>query len=119
MVDMARFFESAAEAELSDKAGLVDRFYRFIGEGLVRRFEGKWVRLLKQPDSRKKDAPFWPVVQLPFNPEYYGIPGLFDAAVKYRTGDEWASLYGRAEQQYRRWVKAFRPSMDEWMERWS
>lgn len=71
------------------------RFVRFIGQTFIDAFDGFWVNLPGEDRARAKV-----VVQLPFRTMYLEPINLLTAAVSRRTGEEWARVYGYAEEDY-------------------
>jgi hypothetical protein len=84
------------------------RFQRFVGETLIRSFEGRW----KYIDMRGHGH--FPVVSLPSNPLYYELDLLVDQAVTKKSGEAWARIFGYAAEDHADWVAAGRLPPREW-----
>lgn len=106
-----RVFPDLAAAD-PDRRGsnrrLIDQFSRYLGEGLVRRFEGRWLLVDLDPDELQ------PAVGLPYASIYFGVRGSVTMAADRRTGSEWSKIFQYQDEDYRNWVEAGRPAPALW-----
>lgn len=96
--DTLRVAEEYALTQVSGKEetfdeehqGLAWRLVRLVGQTFVEAFDGTWVNLLAEGSSPARVA-----VDLPFRKMFYPEPiTLLTAAMKRRTGEEWALVFG-------------------------
>jgi hypothetical protein len=75
------------------------RIVRFLGQTFVEAFEGRWVNVPPMGSASAEIA-----VELPFRNFYIEPMSLLTAAMKRRTGEEWARVFGYAEEDYKTYL---------------
>ncbi|MBO0827510.1 MAG: hypothetical protein J2P24_06990 [Streptosporangiales bacterium] len=91
-------------------ADVIDGFRRYLGELLVRRFEGAWVYVDLGATG------LVPAVALPYSPEYFDVGGALTMAVQRRTGGEWSAVHRFQREDHDAWVGAGRPEPPVWQQ---
>jgi hypothetical protein len=100
---------SASTERTPGNLHLIDPFRRFLGELMVRRFDGDWVNI-------DFDRGLGPAVRLPYASPYVDLSGTLTAAMARRTGDMWAAIVSRQTAAHAKWVEAGRPEPPLWFQ---
>lgn len=79
------------------------RFVRFLGQTFIDAFDGGWVNIPGEDGAKGKV-----VVQLPFRESYLEPINLLTAAMSRRTGEEWARVFGYAEEDHAAYLNSQR-----------
>ncbi|MFB8276971.1 hypothetical protein [Nocardia colli] len=93
---------------------VADRFHRYIGEVFRRTYGGRWVNLPRYDDA---DAVlgYCPVVDRPYDDEYFDPTALLNIALTLRTGTELSDRFGD-EADYAQWCRAGKPDLPGWFD---
>ncbi|MFD6159866.1 hypothetical protein ACFWF7_36195 [Nocardia sp. NPDC060256] len=93
---------------------VADQFHRYIGEVFRRAYGGRWVNKPRYDDA---DAVlgYAPVIDRPYDDEYFDPMALLNVALTLRTGTELSDRF-RDEADYVEWCLAGRPELTAWFD---
>lgn len=106
------YFPSMKSVDEPSNRARADRTSRYLGEVFRRNFEGTWRNV---PELYGIYEGFTPAVEEPYVEHYLDVVTMLTASLDSRTGRDWATVFGYAQEDHADWVAAGRPDIADWV----